>query len=81
MITLNRDYFTQKVSEAKAQLLKQEIYVNKCKSMGKIDESQEKLLDDYSWKYRLAKVNLKRFDLGRLVKVDGVGYISNYSKS
>lgn len=84
MITLSRDYFVQKVDESLNRFHSVEAFASKAKELklspNAIESAEEEEMKAWS-SYRLAVVNLERFDLGRLVKVEGLGYISNYSKS
>jgi hypothetical protein len=84
MVTLSRDYFIQKVDKSLDHFHEVVAFVSNARRLkltpSVIDSVEEEETKAWS-SYRRAVINLERFDLGRLVKVEGLGYISNYSKS
>lgn len=84
MVTLNRDYFVQKVDESLNRFHAVEAFVAKAKELKladtAIDSAEEE--ENKAWSsYRLAVVSLERFDLGKMVYVEGMGYVNSYLKS
>jgi hypothetical protein len=84
MITLSRTYFTQRLEIAKERFHSLEVLVQKAKLANiDIDEIEEiEKQENIAWaQYRGAVVNLKRFDLGKMVRVEGRGYFESYKKA
>jgi hypothetical protein len=84
MVTLSREYFTKRVEEALKRFHLQEVSLQRAQE-SKVDEDdiemQEMALNTAWSRYRLAIVNLDRFDLGKMVHVEGRGYYSSYKKA
>lgn len=84
MITLNRDYFVQKANETQVYHRRLENFISEARKMklapSVIDSIEEEEMKAWS-SYRLAVVSLERFDLGKMVYVDGIGYVNSYLKS
>ena len=84
MITLSRTYFTQRLERAKERFHSLEVLVQKAKLANiDIDEIEEiEKQENIAWsQYRGAVVSLERFDLGKMVHVEGRGYFESYKKA
>ena len=84
MVTLSRDYFTKRVEDALKRFHLQEVALQRAQE-SKADEDeiemQEMALNTAWSRYRLAIVSLERFDLGKMVHVEGRGYYCSYKKA
>jgi len=84
MVTLSREYFTKSVEEALKRFHLQEVSLQRAQE-SKADEDEIEMKEmalNTAWsRYRLAMVTLERFDLGKMVRVEGRGYYSSYKKA
>ena len=84
MVTLSREYFTKSVEEALKRFHMQEVSLQRAQE-SKADEDEIEMKEmalNTAWsRYRLAMVTLERFDLGKMVRVEGRGYYSSYKKA